>query len=161
MFTFRWNYDYGTVKALYDGNWRRLNHCSAAIAHVVDEDSTVKIDSFYFNSYVTPIMMIKVVSSPKSYNVKPVITICVNDECFGCSRTTIAQTNKFLDYVDDCKFFPYRYSDIKAAIKRMKDFNSTYEAINGAHSPIVIACSESNMTATFKKQVGNWTYDCI
>ena len=123
MFSFKWSYDYGKIKAIYNGdNWRQLNQSSAAIAHIIDEDDYIKIDKWYFNSYVTPIMMIKVVKR-KSYSARAVITICVNDEYFGCSNTTIAQTNKFLDYVGAFMIFGYRYRDIKDALKKLKTRN--------------------------------------
>lgn len=161
MFSFKWSYDYGTIKAIYNGdNWRQLNQCAAAIAHLYESDDNVNIDNWYFNSYVTPIMLVRRVRY-KGYTSKSKITICVNDEYFGCSKTTIAQTNKFLDYIGAFFIFGYRYSDIKAALKRLKSSNRNYEYINGKKTPMIIACSDSSMTKAFKTKVGYWSYYSI
>ncbi len=160
MFSFKWNYDYGKMKAIYNGVWHQLNQCSAAIAHTIDEDNNIKVSTWYFNSYVTPIMMIKVIKH-KSYNMKATITVCVNEEYFGCSRTTISQTNKFLDYVGAFMIFGYRYSDIKFALNKLISNGKSFEYITDDNSPMIFACKDSNMRKVFKNRAGDWSYYSI
>jgi ribosomal protein S19 len=160
MFSFKWSYDYGKIKAIYNGEWKQLNQCSAAIAHTVSEDDNVKIDTWFFNSYVTPIMMIESFKF-KSYNVKSHIDIRVNKEYFGCSRTTIAQTNKFLDYVGAFMIFGYRYRDIKDALKRLESSDETFEYLTDSNSPTVYACNDETLRTVFKRCVGCWTCHSI
>lgn len=159
MFTFKWSYDYGTIKAIYEDNWKQLGQCSAAIAHVIDEDKNYLIDNFYFNSYVTPIMMISRIRV-KRINVES-ITVCVNKDYFGCSNTTIRQTSKFLNYVNAFMILGFDYHDIKATIRTIENSDANFSYISDEKSPMVFECANSAMETMFKKYAGYWTHHSI
>lgn len=154
MFSVKWNYDYGRMKCIYNGDWKPLGRCSAAIARTIEtSDKGYVTESFYFMSYATPIM---VINNIKSDDGKVLVSnVFVNKDAYGCSNSTIRQTSKFLTYVNAFFIVGFNYQDIKIALKALDQSQKDWYWLTNETG--LLLCSQDKMECLFRRNVGSWS----